>query len=475
MTNIAEPLAHVKLESCQVSVSTADGPISSPSLSSKKTPQNGSESPILDTLALLDKNPSRSGAIEPIFQLSETAIATAQKAAAAKYVSGPLAITLAELRSPLEKAYRNTWYCGHIREQKDGVIRTTSRCGNRWCIACNRIRTAKAINRYGPIVDRWAKYFVTLTLPTVTAEELLPTLYGDSTARSAIDERIETAAAAQRTVKRHLKKEGKEFFAVRKLECTARPDGKYHPHFHFIVDGKEAAERLVAEWLRRNSSADERGQDIRPANDRSIVELFKYATKILTDSKNPIAPERLDVIYRALRDRRTWQPVGFRVSGDDGAEQEIRESAKTAWKRVEEQIDWTWKQEVGDWIDLRTGEGLSDHKPTESLCSLSEKFKEERERIQRGQEESETGRIDSYDGTIKGDGTGQNGTAQQGGDRGPVMTGGLLRNAEVRNIQRIDRKAVGKGPASLVYQTNGEHDGEGIEIANGTGCTLAEP
>ena len=429
MTNIAERPVHVQATSCGGNKHTTFGDVFPSSLPSGQTPQNGQESPILDTLAVLDKNPSRFS--------SESLAATATKAAAAKFISGPLAVSLAELRSSLEKSYRNTWYCGHIREQAGGKIRTTSRCGNRWCISCNRIRTAKAINRYAPIVDTWeAPYFVTLTLPTVTAEELLPTLHGDSTEPSAIDLRIDAARETHRTVKRHMKKRGKEFFAIRKLECTARPDGRYHPHFHFIVNSKESAERLRAEWLRRHSFADPSAQHIRPADEGSNVELFKYATKILSDGKTPIPPERLDVIYRSLRNRNTWQRIGFEVSGEDGSEEVLRSEAGKAWKRVEEAIDWTWQQEVGDWVDMATGEQLADHDPSESLRSLSEGFKEERERIEREQKEADTPCPEDE-----------------------PEEGSLLRIAKVQESTRARKRREGKSLSALRtnhIQTNGE-------------------
>jgi len=436
MTNIAERPVHVQATSCGGNKHTTFGDVFPSSFPSGKTPQNGQESQTLDKYCTTRQNPSRSEAIPTGVISSKTLAATAKKSAAAKYISGPLALSLVNLRSPLEDSYWNTWRCGDIRQQVAGVIRTTRRCGNRWCIACNRIRTAKAINKYGPVIDGWDRYFVTLTLPTVSAEELLPTLHGDSTDPSAIDLRIKAAADSVRTVRRHMKKEGKVFLAVRKLECTARPDGRYHPHFHFIVDGKEAAERLVAEWLRRHPLASPGAQDILKADEGSYVELFKYATKILSDGKTPVKPERLDVIYRSLRNRRTWQPIGFKVPGEDGSEEVLRPEAGNAWKRVEEAIDWTWKQEVGDWVDMATGEQLADHDPSESLIALSERLKEEGERIEREQKEADTPCPE-----------------------GEPEERSLLRIAKVQESTRARKRREGKSLSALRtnhIQTNGE-------------------
>ena len=58
-------------------------------------------------------------------------------------------------RSPLEQSYRNTTYCADVLAQRDGQI-SGSYCGNRWCMVCNRIRTARAIIRYLPVVEALA-------------------------------------------------------------------------------------------------------------------------------------------------------------------------------------------------------------------------------------------------------------------------------------------------------------------------------
>src|SRR5678815_2165989 len=71
-----------------------------------------------------------------------------------------------------DSSYRNTFYCASTLEQADGKL-TTRYCGNRWCAVCNRIRTGRAINAYGPELEAWTrKHFVTLTIPNVSAGEL---------------------------------------------------------------------------------------------------------------------------------------------------------------------------------------------------------------------------------------------------------------------------------------------------------------
>ncbi len=70
-------------------------------------------------------------------------------------MSLPLAVALAELRSPLEKSYRNTVYCADALEQDESGTLKGRYCGNRWCLVCNRVRTARAINRYWAAIAAW--------------------------------------------------------------------------------------------------------------------------------------------------------------------------------------------------------------------------------------------------------------------------------------------------------------------------------
>lgn len=421
MTNISEHRSHAQHVPCiqhvqrvrtlRKGVCESGVPYLPPS--SGDTPQKTPESHGLDTFSTSRPKPSEGdGKCGPSVGVkslnAEAILSLAQRQAAGKFVTLPLATSLAELRSPLEKSYRNTIYCAHRRHQmEDGKIRA-KRCMNRWCIPCSRIRTAKAINTYLPIVEEWSEpYFITVTLPTVTAEELLPTLYRDSTDTPAITVRQNAAQVVARYVKRHLG----SFEAIRKLECTARPDDRYHPHFHFIVNGRAQAELFVKRWIEIHDDASPDAQDVRPADLRSLKELFKYATKITTDGKNPIRPERLDVIYRALRDRRCWQPIGFKATGSDGSE-ELELTSTDAFKRVGEEVLWEWEQSVGDWIDKATGEVYSGHVPTVELRNVTDGFEREKERIE-GEKESRSREDDR-----------------------PPVTGRILSNRKVSDFDR---------------------------------------
>jgi hypothetical protein len=120
---------------------------------------------------------------------------------------------------------------------------------------------------------------------------------------------------------------------------------------------------------------DEKGQDVREADKGSLVELFKYATKLMTASGNGdkrfVSPEHLDVIFRAFRYRRTYQPYGFNVSADV-EEVTLLDSSVPAFSRVAERVLWMWDQDMADWVDHLTGECMTGNTPFASRSASQE-------------------------------------------------------------------------------------------------------
>jgi Replication protein len=281
----------------------------------------------------------------------------------------PLAIDLAELRSPLEKKYRNTVYCaGTLEQDASGKLRGKY-CGNRWCLVCNRVRIARAINRYLPVIAAWeCPQLVTLTLPNVPAEEL-----ASGTIRDMLRDLVAIGRAIRRTDKLRIR-------ALRKLECTYNPErNDYHPHFHIAVEGRAIAEAIVRRWLDLHPDATREAQDIRPCNGNSLKELFKYFTKLIAKRPDRSAPRAvapaaaLDVIFSAMKGRRVFQPMGFRVAAPPTQDEnsEVGTDGDTeAPTRYGESIVWEWMQELHDWIDLETGDVLSGYEPTDSYVQL---------------------------------------------------------------------------------------------------------
>jgi plasmid rolling circle replication initiator protein Rep len=288
---------------------------------------------LLDTLAQLRTDPPS----KPANILKKRAVA--------KYKTIEIILKLIELDSPNHHRYWNTFHCCNVLLQ-DGKKITGRYCNNRWCIVCNRIRTANLINGYLPVIRQKFKepMFVTLTIPNISEQELQNTIREMTKTIRKITDLFRN--------RRDFRLKG-----IRKLECTYNEKGKdFHPHLHILVESLLVAKELVKAWLNHYPDADKRGQDIRPADQNSMIELFKYSTKLAGKSKNDV--EALDVIFKAFYKKRVFQPVGLKkvtVSEDIEAlqSQEI-EDLKSA-------IDvWIWEQEIRDWLNS-SGELLTEY------------------------------------------------------------------------------------------------------------------
>lgn len=282
------------------------------------------------------------------------------KRARAKTFTAPLSVKLASLNSDLKKSYWNSYYCNQSLTQ-DGNKITGRYCNNRWCSVCNRIRTAKLIIGYkNPLSELEDKQFVTLTLPNCTEEELRPT----------IDFMNKTVKTIQDTIKQrhHRKKQDWQLVGIRKLECTYNfKTNTYHPHFHFLIEGQEAAQTLLNEWLKRVPTATEKAQDIRKATEGAEVELFKYFTKIVTKTEKGFQTfvEPLDVIFRAMRGLRVFQPIGLKKDVSENIEDIIAEEIEGI---EDSYVKWKWQN--NDWVNMSTAEVLTGYIPTESMLKL---------------------------------------------------------------------------------------------------------
>ncbi len=302
--------------------------------------------------------------LDTLAQPCQTTRENLQKRARAKHLTVPLAIRLAELRSPLEKSYRNAAYCAGTLRQKDGKLQGRY-CGTRWCLVCSRVRTARAITRYQPVLAQWEDpMFVTLTVRNV-AGDLLTGLVG---------EMLHKFAAVRRAITRTDKL---SFEAVRKIECTHNyHQDTYHPHFHMVVNGRAAAEALRTRWVATwGDRAELVAQDVRPCTPGSLLELFKYATKLATNAgggeKRYMSPEALDVIFQSLRGRRIWQPVGFVAPATTDEEAEIGTTGTTeAPDATANGTEWEWLQDQHDWVDTTTGELLTEYTPNRAAESF---------------------------------------------------------------------------------------------------------
>jgi len=275
-----------------------------------------------------------------------------KKRARSKFISNNLALKLADLNSPLRQSYFNTYHCCETLEQVEQKI-VGRYCKNRWCLVCNRIRTANQINGYRkPLQDLPDKRFLTLTIPNVSEKEL----------PKAIEEMRDTFVL----INRHIREKRKISFAgIRKLEVTYNSErNDYHPHFHCIIQGENVSRLFLDEWLERYPAATRAAQDDRPADDRTIKELFKYFTKIVT--KGNIHVAALDVIFRAMYGLRVFQPFGVKKAVVSEDIEELR--AEIYQDIVPAETQWVWQD--NDWWNESTGESLTGYVPSENVLKL---------------------------------------------------------------------------------------------------------
>lgn len=328
-----------------------------------------SNSDSLDTLAQLVTRPEN----EPLEIVRSTKITDRQtllKRARRKYLSSHLSVQLTEhakfINSVLEKSYRNSIYCCKtLTSNPDGSI-TGNYCKTRWCLICNSIRTAQHIIAYSPIISSWHDpHFVTLTEKNCKGSDLSERI----TAMTKIFVQIKNKNR-QRIFRNT---SVKPLVGIRKLECTYnyRTD-EYNPHFHLIVNSRQTAEFIHNEWLNRNSLAGIKGQDVRKADLNSCMELFKYMTKILVktsgslDAKTLIHSPSLDIIFNAMRRRRTIQTFGFKKTPVADVLDENDPCLTDKIDRLTVDI-YEWEQGVTDWVNVDTGELLTGYSPPQAL------------------------------------------------------------------------------------------------------------
>lgn len=276
-----------------------------------------------------------------------------KKRAKRKYFSYHLAYNLAQLDSPLKKSYLNSLYCCSELKQ-DGDKLTGKYCKNRWCMVCNSIRTGKSLNGYEhefkKLVD---PQFVTLTIPNVKKEAL----------RETIRDMKKKWTAIYKKLHRQCQQLKIKLIGIQKLECTYNAEAdEYHPHFHFIIEGKAIAEAIHDEWLQRYPAAKPIAQKVKPADINTMKELFKYFTKVVTN--RTIYYPAMDVIFRAMVGFKVFQPFGIRPVNDEPDDLDA-----ITLETYIDQLTW-WKWKGNDWYHAGTGEALTGYNDTIVYDSL---------------------------------------------------------------------------------------------------------
>ena len=274
-------------------------------------------------------------------------------------------------QSSIRKSYRNTMYCASVLMPTEKGL-SARYCKNRWCPVCQSIRIATLINGYASQLNEMASpYFVTLTGPTVPAEKL--------------KDRIKEFGNTWRSMTNQSYWRGHKPNGIRKAECTLRPDGQYHYHYHVIIDGREHAEWLIAQWLMRIKGSSIKAQDMRPVRTGEYLEIFKYFTKLISTDKSAgkerryIDFERLNVVFSTLKGTRVYQPFG----AIKAIREEIDDDELIAGESSEEYMQlWRWMTDVGyvnEDGEILTGEY---HLPSwvETLCGRLPEGKNDREK-----------------------------------------------------------------------------------------------
>lgn len=247
--------------------------------------------------------------------------------------------------SKIHKDYQSAYYCNEYLFQ-DGKKFTANFCKKRNCLVCSRIYAARLFKAYSkPLFELDDLHMVTLTAPTVTADKL----------KDEINKRY----ASITRIKDNLRKTHQiRIKGFRKLEITYNPNTKkFHPHYHILIQGKEAAELVRSYWLKLNPDADKKAQNVKKVeSEKALFEVFKYVTKQIV--KDTFCASSLDEMYKAIKGIRTCQSFGIKKLQDV----KIDDYESVVLEHKTEKIDvWKWCNDNSDWYtadgeQLNTGD-----------------------------------------------------------------------------------------------------------------------
>jgi hypothetical protein len=222
----------------------------------------------------------------------------------AKFLTQELLLALIEIRNQglADKGINRALGCGSfIKIDQEGI--KSRFCGNRFCLVCNRIRTAQLYSMYeAPLKALPDLHFVTLTIKNPTKDKLKSCIQG--------------MYRDFKLLKDALRKQKIKLKGLRKLEITYNDqENTYHPHYHLIISGQFEAENLVESWLDYNETAVKVAQNIKKADEKALKELFKYFTKLKSNNSysEKITISALNHIINSIVRVRIFQPVGIKA------------------------------------------------------------------------------------------------------------------------------------------------------------------
>lgn len=318
----------------------------------------------LDKLGYLASPPLKSPQKGPKPLYSETFEKRAKPKHKSTYIG--LNLALANENSPMVKRYWRQFRCSSSIELDQATGKTrTKYCDTRTCQVCGRIRTAKMINQYGPILDQTPNlYFVTLTDVTVNGPDL----------RATIKNRIKKFGDAIKNLKQNKRraKVDSRINCIRKLELTYNLHTKqHHPHIHALIEGEQNAKDLLCYWMNHTPTASWDAQNIKRADSGSYIELFKYITKTTTKDKQTgierVNPYKItDIQIQALDRVRTFAVYGFEQPHPENHQTDNEETLSDVepkgglplrFEYIPFGLNWNW-------YELETGEPLTRYDAT---------------------------------------------------------------------------------------------------------------
>ena len=266
------------------------------------------------------------------------------------------------------KAYWNTYHC------QSNLISADKRffgryCKNRFCNICNSIRKAELINKYFPIIKTWKESkFMTLTVRAVSGNQLYKRV---RTIKKKFAQIIDLLN------KRHQRGKGIKPIAIVSLECNFNPrDKTYNPHLHLLVPNQEIENRIFWEW-RKKWKKDEVSiwaQHFRKVKntEQDMIETIKYGAKIFTSPdmkrKSKLPPQ----IYAAALDNIHASFKGIQIFMTYGIKLPRQQKKSISMKTLLNYEEWDFNPNIGNWVNINTGEILSDYKPSPELQFILE-------------------------------------------------------------------------------------------------------
>lgn len=275
----------------------------------------------------------------------------------AYHIKGEL---LKQSYSPLHSSYKKSTLCGSMIEivQENGVvIKYMHLCRCKWCPRCARIRTAELINAYVPIIKTWDGLFmVSLTVKNINPYDLKDKL-------SEMQKRFRNIV---RTM--HNRLATKEIKIIKSIEISVNSITRtLHPHYHLLLESKEAAIMLQNLWVNRSNKDGEvivwNAQDVVKATspEDAAKEMFKYITKfVLLKKTGEIIFDAwmLDKVYQGTYRKHLIQTYGFvkPIDDDNANEEEL--------KIVEHKQSFhaVWEPNVHQYVEFYTKTPVSFHR-----------------------------------------------------------------------------------------------------------------